>query len=214
MYIFYEPDTVTVWVRSEEEKQKWEQFVKLVIDEKLNSTWTYEQFSNLEFASDNANKYGYFQEIYNGVVNLVLELGLFEESEIPILVFAPLQNSGTTDGEVVAQYHIEMNMIILNNKNDTFSYLRNVYRNEDIKQVFLHELGHAWFEQKTTEEVKGTYYELVVFEQETSPYFLTVATLTAESIDKQNPNGNDKLFLWKAVDEDFAETFALYIVSV
>ena len=129
-------------------------------------------------------------------------------------MFAPLQNSGTTDGEVVAQYHIEMNMIILNNKNDTFSYLRNVYRNEDIKQVFLHELGHAWFEQKTTEEVKGTYYELVVFEQETSPYFLTVATLTAESIDKQNPNGNDKLFLWKAVDEDFAETFALYIVSV
>jgi len=231
--VFYKANQAVLVVQSEIEKQVWELVIKYAREKKqelmrTDNEWAllieklpYTSFANydLEFAINNIElvvygielafqneKYTEFQTIYDQVLVHIETLNIFEGMQIPRLGFSSVGES-YFGGEVAAIYIPELNIIVLNK--DQFEYLRS-YDFLTLKMTIFHELGHSWFSQ-LEESARNEYYKFVLSTQEDSPYSLTRRILASTDIDKENPNEWQLLFLQRAVEEDFAESFAQYL---
>jgi len=154
----------------------------------------------IEFVSDNV-EYIVYQEAFEDVLARFRAADPFEPIEEPALGFSPLEESNF-GRKTAARYEPELNIIVLNS--DELEAILTQPNN-----TLFHELGHAWFEQ-TPENIQNAYYHLVLSQREGSPNLLTTVVLKLETIDWANPNEFEQILLWRAVKEDFADSFKYY----
>lgn len=228
----YRADSVVVWVQSGDEKQIWDEFISYARERKeeliqsinydasFSLAIPYTKFTeyDVDFAINNIEFVVYgvklaienpefteFQEAFEQVLAIFRTAHSSEAIEEPVLGLRPMGKS-IFGPDMLALYEPEINVIVLNsNKLEYFKSSSLI-----LEKLLFHEVGHAWFEQ-APEAIQNAYYNLVVSQQEESPYSLTRALLNKnkESIDKTNTN----IFILRAVKEDFAESFALHFAA-
>lgn len=142
-------------------------------------------------------------------LNLLKDTAVFQQiTQRPLEVkLVDVLENDPVFGPTRAEYQKKTNTILIYSQ----PWPRQEIEDLDLIRIYLHEIGHAWF-NFADGETQQSYRQFVLDNRniEESPDFVASVILETESINTEKPDKIDNMLIIRAVNEDFAESFALY----